>query len=295
VKAHRGKIHSYLGMVLDFSEQGVLQVQMKDYITTLLNKFPYEIGDNKKKYPWNQELFKVHETEKLIPKNEKEIFHKFVAKGLFLAKRARPDIMPSIAYLSTRVMKPTDGDWNKLINLLQFLKSTIEDVLHLSMDNTSVIKWYLDASYAVHKDMKSQTGAIMTLGQGAIQAISSKQKVNTRSSTEAELISFDDIASKVLWTTLFLEEQGYQVKENIVYRDNQSTMKLEINGKKSSGKRTRHFNIKYFFITDLIKRQEVKVEYCPTESMLADYMTKPLIGIKFEKFRKDIMNLKNAT
>jgi hypothetical protein len=73
------------------------------------------------------------------------------------------------------------------------------------------------------------------------------------------------------------------------------TMKLEINGKKSSGKRTRHFSIKYFFITDLIKRQEVKVDYCPTGSMLADYMTKPLIGIKFEKFRKDIMNLKNST
>jgi hypothetical protein len=72
-------------------------------------------------------------------------------------------------------------------------------------------------------------------------------------------------------------------------------MKLEINGKKSPGKRTRHFNIKYFFITDLIKRQEVKVEYCPTESMLADYMTKPQIGIKFDKFRKDIINLKNST
>jgi hypothetical protein len=70
----------------------------------------------------------------------------------------------------------------------------------LSMDNTSMIKWYLDASYTVPNDMKSQTGAIMTLGQGAIQAISSKQKVNTRSSTGAELISFDDIASKVLWT-----------------------------------------------------------------------------------------------
>jgi len=56
VKAHRGKIHNYLGMVLDFTEQGVLQVQMKDYITTLLNEFPREIGDNKKKYPWNQEL-----------------------------------------------------------------------------------------------------------------------------------------------------------------------------------------------------------------------------------------------
>jgi hypothetical protein len=157
--------------------------------------------------------------------------------------------MPNIAFLSTRVMKPTNGDWNKLINLLQFLQSTNEDVLRLSMDNTSMIKWYLDASYAVHKDMKSQTGAIMTLGQGATQAISSKPNFNNRSSTEAELISFDDI----IWTKLFLEEQGYQVKENIVYRDNQSTMKLEINGKESSSKRTRHFNIKYFFITDVRK------------------------------------------
>jgi hypothetical protein len=56
-------------------------------------------------------------------------------------------------------------------------------------------------------------------------------------------------------------------------------MKLEINGKKSLGKHSRHFTPKYFFITDLIKRQEVQVEYCPTSSMLADYMTKPLIAI----------------
>jgi hypothetical protein len=79
-----------------------------------------------------------------------------------------------------------------------------------------------------------------------------------------------------------------------MYRDNQPTLILEINGKKNSGKRTRHFNMKYFFITDLIKRQEVKVEYCPTESMLVNYLTKPLIGIKIEKCRKDIMNLKSS-
>jgi hypothetical protein len=108
-------------------------------------------------------------------------------------------------------MKPTNGDWNKLINLLQFLKSKKEDALQLSMDNTSRVKWYLDASLALHKDMKSQTGSIMTLGQGTIQAISSKQKVNKRSSTEAELISFDDFAFKELWTKLFLEEQCYLV------------------------------------------------------------------------------------
>jgi hypothetical protein len=68
-------------------------------------------------------------------------------------------------------------------------------------------------------------------------------------------------------------------------------MKLEQNGKASSGKRTRHFNIKFFYITDLIQRQEVSIKYCPTDQMIADYMTKPLTGQKFHSFRKIIMNL----
>ena len=68
-------------------------------------------------------------------------------------------------------------------------------------------------------------------------------------------------------------------------------MKLELNGKSSSGKQTRHFDIKYFFITDLIGCGLVKVEYCPTDLMIADYMTKPLLGEKFHVFRQAIMNL----
>ena len=73
-------------------------------------------------------------------------------------------------------------------------------------------------------------------------------------------------------------------------RDNLSSMKLETNGKASSGKRTRHFDIKYFYITDLIERKEVGFKYCPTDEMIADYMTKTLSGAKFHKFCKLIMN-----
>jgi hypothetical protein len=78
----------------------------------------------------------------------------------------------------------------------------------------------------------------MTLGNGAIYSISTKQKVNSRSSTEAEFIAVDDVISKVLWTKLFLENQGQNTLMNIIYRDNQSAMKMELNGKSSSGKRT---------------------------------------------------------
>ena len=72
----------------------------------------------------------------------------------------------------------------------------------------------MDAAFAVHPDMKSHTGAIMTMGGGAIQTIlSSKQKMNTRSSTEAELVAVDDVIAQILWTLRFLKAQGYGPKK----------------------------------------------------------------------------------
>jgi hypothetical protein len=98
------------------------------------------------------------------------------------------------------------------------------------------------------------------LGKGVMSSVSTKQKVNSRSSTEAEFIAVDDIISKVLWTKLFLENQGVEIFENIIFRDNQSAMKMELNGKASSGKKNRHFDIKYYYITDLIKRKLVHIK-----------------------------------
>ena len=88
----------------------------------------------------------------------------------------------------------------------------------------------------------------------------------------------------------FMSEQGLNTDQNIINRDNVSSMKLEENGKSSSGKRTRHFDIKYFYITDLIKRNELTIEYCPSEIMIADYMTKPLVGSKYHKLKKVVLN-----
>jgi hypothetical protein len=158
-----------------------------------------------------------------------------------------------------------------LILLLHFLKNTKDDVLQWKMNDNCIVKWYLDASFGVHDDLKSHTGAIT-------QVVLNKQKPNTRSSTEAKLIPFGDIATKV-YGQFFLKEQGYEVAETILYRDNQTAMKLEVNGKLSSGKRTQHFHITYFFMNDLINQKEVKVEFCPTNMMISDYMTKPLIGL----------------
>jgi hypothetical protein len=87
-----------------------------------------------------------------------------------------------------------------------------------------------------------------------------------------------------------MESQGYGVT-TILNQDNQSTIKLSDNGKASSGKGTRHINIRYFFITDCIARKEVAIQYCPTKEMVADYFTKPLQGELFYKFRDQIMGV----
>ena len=99
----------------------------------------------------------------------------------------------------------------------------------------------------------------------------------------------NDAMPQILWTWYFLEAQGYQVKDSVIYQDNQSSILLEKNGCASSGKRTRHINIRYFFITDRIEKKEVRVEYCPTGEMVADFFTKPLQGVLFCQFQNRIM------
>jgi hypothetical protein len=94
-----------------------------------------------------------------------------------------------------------------------------------------------------------------------------------------------------MWKKLFLEGQGYKVTEYSICQDNQSSMKLVTKGKASSSKRTRHFNIKYFFITDLIKQGEVSIQYCPADALIANFMATPGTGQKFQAFRKAVLNL----
>ena len=169
--------------------------------------------------------------------------------------------------------------------MMKYLHSTQGWHLTLKADDLKIIKWYVDASFAVHPDFRSHTGGIMTMGSGAMQVISKKQKLNSRSSTEAELIGADDAATMILWTKLFMEEQGYPIERNILYQDNKSAILLETNGRTSAGKRSRALNIRYFFLTDQVEKGNVEIQYCPTDEMLGDFMTKPLQGEKFRKFR----------
>ena len=121
----------------------------------------------------------------------------------------------------------------------------------------------------------------MTFRKGEVQSLSMKQKLNTRSSTEAQLVGTDDVATQILWTKHFIEAQGYMIEENILHQDNKSTILLQENGRKSAGKQSQAPNVRYFFLRDQVEKRNLRITYCPTDDMTGDYMTKPLQGKKF--------------
>ena len=89
--------------------------------------------------------------------------------------------------------------------------------LTIEVESMSRIMWWVDASYNAHEDCKGHTGGMMSLGKGAVLSKSTKQKLNTRSSTESKLIGADDMLGLLLWCRYFLEAQGFSIDRNTLF------------------------------------------------------------------------------
>jgi hypothetical protein len=220
----RGKVHVYLGMTIDFSIDGKVRFSMIGYMDEILNDPPPDM-DGENTTPAASFLFDVDDDCEKLSADTADFFHHNTAKLLFLCKRARPDVQTAVAFLlCTKVKTPDTDDYKKLARVMKYLRGTIDLPVTLEADGSNIIKWWVDASYGVHPDMRSHTGGVLTLGKGAVYATSTRQKIGTKSSTEAELVGVSDVISQVIWTRYFLEAQGYGVNDSIVYQDNQSAM-----------------------------------------------------------------------
>ena len=234
-------------------------------------------------------MVKSDNIDPLLTTSVREFFHSITAKLLYLSKRPRPDILTPVAFPTKRVTKPQGDDMRKLERTIQYIRGSRDLGLTLQVEDPIVVKCYVDASYGVHQDMKSHTGSAITLGKGVVYAKSSTQKLTTKSSTEAELVGLSDSANQVLWARHFMRDQGYEDRSAIIFQDNKSTIQL-INNGRSNSERTRHIDIRYFFLHDRIKDQQITITYKPTNEMLADMLTKPLQGEQFRAFRNLLLN-----
>ena len=250
-----GKTHEYLGMSLDFRSKGEVRVNMEYYIDMMLRDVPQEM-DGTSNTPAVAHLFKTNpEHPKLLGEEKKKIFVHLVMQVLYLSQRGRPDICMAIAFLCSQLQNPDEDDYKKLTRLIRYLCGSKDWILTLRANNDGIVRWWIDASYAVHDDMKGHTGAALSLGKGGIYSGSWKQRLVARSSTESELIGLYDVLPQVLWTKQFLEEQGWLDCATVVYQDNTSSILLERNGRSSRTKSTKHMNIRYFYVMEQVRNK----------------------------------------
>jgi hypothetical protein len=178
---------------------------------------------------------------------------------LYLSQCACPEIRTAVSFLNSRLLLlPDEDDYKKLTQLVKYLHCTIDMPLVLAADESGQICWWINAAFAVYNNMKSHTGGTMSMGKGSIvYSTSAKQKLVTRSSTEAEVVALHDVMPQLIWTGHFLTEQGFNINESLLYQNNMSSILIQKNGRSSSTKRTRHLNIRNFFIKDQVDSKHV--------------------------------------
>ena len=273
--------YTYLGIYVDTREKGMVKLSCRKYIKDLLA----EHYEEKKKYatPASADLFERDKDDVTLDKSRSEKYHSVVAKLLYISIRVRVDIALAVSYLATRVSGPSDQDEVKLNRVLGYLGAYPDAVLMLRGDLLpDQIHVYCDASFASHDSKKSHTGIYITLGLGPVLVKSLKQKLVSKSSTEAEIYSMSAVVSIAIGMSRFLSYQGINLKIIKVFEDNKSVIDMVRKGRPNTDA-TRHISIHNFFIKQYVDEGIIDLKYMPTEDMLADAFTKPLQGSLFKR------------
>ena len=186
-----------------------------------------------------------------------------------------------------RVKGADIDNWRKLRHMVEYLRSKRDLPLIFGDNGIVVLSLYVDALFAVHPDMRGHTGSAMTMVRGFPLDKSTNHKLNTCSSRKGEIVAVENLIQQILF--FFMKAHGFVVWDNILYQDNKSAMLLEKNQCASSSKCKRHIEIQYYLVANPVAKGDLKIVWCPTKQMIADFLTKPLQGKVFVKFRDLLM------
>ena len=176
---------------MKFKDDGKVHIGTVGHLKEAIAQFGEDVSEPVKNMA-TKKLFVVDENSKPLSTDKADVFHSVTAKLLWVEKRSRPDIELVISFLCTQISCCTEEDWGKLKRLLRFLNQTIDDERIMGADDLLSLLTWIDASYGVHTDMKGHTGGVMSFGTGIVHGKASKQKLNTKSSTETEVVGTSD-------------------------------------------------------------------------------------------------------
>jgi ribonuclease HI len=280
---HNQGVLKYLGMRIAVGEKGI-SLDMIEYLDRVLDDFG-DVGDSKA--PGTSDAM-MDDISEPLREEERLKFHATVAKLLYLVKKTRTDGLLMVSKLAGRVTCANEGDMRKLMKLIGYFRNTRNYGIMLAWNSLFKVEFYVDASYNCEPLGKSRTGIVMTMDGQALSCWTSKQKLVARSSTEAEIIGLSEGLTHALWIRNLLGDIGLGHECISIYQDNRSAIHITKNGR-NSGQRTKHLDVKLFHAIDCYKNGDIDVVYIPTEKMLADYFTKPLVGASFYELRENLV------
>lgn len=200
----KGDIQTFIGIKMRFLKNKKVAINMRDYILEAIEDFGEDVSKVVSS-PAARWLFTVNKKARKLSGKRLEKFCSIVAKLLWIILRGRPDCAPAISFLCTRVKSPDIDDWKKLTCLLCYLQQTIDDERIIGADDLTRMQTFIDSLHAVHEDMRGHTGGAITFGTGIINSKSSKQKMNSRSSNETEVIGNSEYLPYNIWFEYFME------------------------------------------------------------------------------------------
>jgi len=208
-----------------------------------------------------------------------------VGSLMYLMVCTRPDIAQAVSVVSRYLACPGKGHWEAVKWIFRYLKGTIN--AHLEFGGNEILTGYVDSDFGGDLDKRrSLTGYVFTLGGCAISWKSTLQPTVALSSTEAEYMAITEAIKEAIWLKAFLGEIDSLGNPIMVFCDNQSVVHLT--NDRMFHERTKHINIRYHFVRDVISEGNVLVKKISTEENPADMLTKPLPIAKFKFCSKTI-------
>jgi hypothetical protein len=278
-----GEAKEYLGIKMDRDVDGNFLVSQEKFIDTIVRAAGMDNG-KASFHPLDPGYLKL-EGKELTSNTE---YRRIIGMVLYLSTNTRPDIAATVAMLSKRVSKPRDVDWNELKRLVSYLSCTRSLKLKMSDTNINNDKMITmcDADFAEDReDRKSNSGYIIQLNGGTISWSCRKQDIVTLSTTEAEYVAMTEAVKEALWVRSAMKELCDQGNGPLtVFCDNQSA--IAMTDKQNFSNKTKHVDVKFHFVRDMVKKEELELKYIATDVNIADLMTKPLGRVKMEQLRE---------